>query len=222
MPGRIISIQFNGTANVASSCYGGTSRLVTSTLADYIVSGTQIGTTQTNTTYTWTTNTSDNYTFFCIKRGATAQYFSSIVITYATSNISVTGTTSAFTTTYGTPSAAQNFNVSSSNLTANLIATAPTGFEVSNDGITYGSTATFIQSGGVASGTLYVRLSANAAAGTYNNQNIVLSSTGAGSVNITTTTTGNIVNPKALTITANNINKPFGSTLTSGSGSTAF
>jgi len=84
LPGRIVSIKFTGTASVASSCYGGTSRLVNNTSGNYTVGGTQIGTAQTNTTYTWTTGASDNYTFFCIKRGGTAQYFSSIVITYET------------------------------------------------------------------------------------------------------------------------------------------
>jgi len=84
LPGRIISIRFIGASSVASSLYGGTSRLVNTTSADYTVSGTQIGTAQTSTDYTWTTAAGDNYTFFCIKRGSSAQYFSSIVITYQT------------------------------------------------------------------------------------------------------------------------------------------
>jgi len=110
-------------------------------------------------------------------------------------------TTTAFTTTYGTASASQTFPVSGSNLTANLIATAPIGFEVSSDGTTYGSTATFTQSSGTASGSLRIRLAANATiTGSYNSQNIVLSSTGATSVNITTASSGNTVTAKALTI----------------------
>lgn len=122
----------------------------------------------------------------------------------ATPTITGTATASAFTTTYGTASAAQTFTVSGSNLTANLVATAPTGFEVSADGNTYGNTATFTQTSGSASGTLRVRLKANAAVtGNYNAQNIVLSSTGATSVNITTAASGNSVSTKALTITAN-------------------
>ncbi len=82
LPGRIVSIQFTGASSVASSCFGGSARLVNSTSANYTVGGTQIGTAQTNTTYTWSTSASDNYTFFCIKRGSTAQYFTSIVVTY--------------------------------------------------------------------------------------------------------------------------------------------
>jgi len=119
-----------------------------------------------------------------------------------TATITGAATTSVFTTTYGTTSTPQSFSISGSNLTASITATAPTGFEVSNDGITYGSTATFTQSSGSASGTLRIRLKSNASAtGTYNSNNIVLSSTGASSVNITTPSTGNSVSTKGLTIT---------------------
>ncbi|MFY8188146.1 MAG: beta strand repeat-containing protein, partial [Flavobacterium sp.] len=111
-------------------------------------------------------------------------------------------TATAFTTTYGTASTAQSFAVSGANLTANLVASAPTGFEVSNDGVTYGASASFTQTSGSASGTLTIRLAATApVAGTYNSQNIVLSSTGATSVNISTPASGNSVSPKELTIT---------------------
>ncbi|MFA9219785.1 MAG: beta strand repeat-containing protein, partial [Sediminibacterium sp.] len=117
--------------------------------------------------------------------------------------ISGAATASAFTTTYGTASTPQSFSITGSALTNAIIATAPTGFEVSSDGTVYGSTATFTQSGGSASGTLRIRLSATAAvSGTYNSQNIVLSSTGAFSVNIITAASGNTVSQKALAITA--------------------
>ncbi len=130
---------------------------------------------------------------------------------------------SAFNTTYGTASAAQTFAVSGSNLTANLVATAPTGFEVSSNGTTFGQTATFTQSGGTASGTLSIRLAANAPVlGTYNAQNIVLSSTDATSVNIATAASGNVVSAAPLTIKANDVTKVQGTTLTSDVGSTAF
>ncbi len=130
-------------------------------------------------------------------------------------------TTAVFTTTYGTASAVQSFSVSGIGLTANLIATAPTGFEVSSDGTTYGSTTTFTQTAGSASGSLRIRLSATATvAGSYNSQNIVLSSTGATSVNITTPATGNSVAAKALTITASNQTKVYGTVASLGT--TAF
>ena len=123
--------------------------------------------------------------------------------TTTTPTATITGatTTATFTTTYGTSSSTQTFSISGSNLTANIVATAPTGFEVSSNGTTWGTTATFTQSSGSASGTLSVRLKSNASAGTYNSQNIVLSSTGATSQNITTPTTGNVVSQKGLTIT---------------------
>ena len=137
----------------------------------------------------------------------------------------ITGATTAtaFTTTYGTASAAQTFAISGSNLAANLVATAPTGFEVSADGTSYSGTATFSQSSGAASGSLRVRLKANAAvSGSYNAQNIVLSSTGATSVNIVTAATGNTVTAKGLTITAIDQTVPVGSALDNTTGSTLF
>ena len=119
----------------------------------------------------------------------------------STPTITGVATASAFTTTYGTASAAQSFVVSGNNLTANLVVTAPTGFEVSSDGTTYGSTTTFVQSSGSASGTLRVRLAATAVVSAgYNSQNIVLSSTGAISINIATASSGNLVTAKVLTI----------------------
>ncbi|MFM8683816.1 MAG: MBG domain-containing protein, partial [Chthoniobacterales bacterium] len=117
----------------------------------------------------------------------------------------------AFTATYGTASAVQTFTVAGSNLTANITATAPTGFRVSSDGTTYGSTATFTQSGGSASGTLYVRTSASTAtAGDYNNVSVTLTSADATSRTITTPGSGNTVSKKALTVTAQDQSVVFG------------
>ncbi|MEI8086065.1 MAG: YDG domain-containing protein [Paludibacter sp.] len=116
---------------------------------------------------------------------------------------SITGTATAttFTNTYGTASSTQGFSVSGSNLTADLIATAPTGFQVANGAGTYGGTATFTQTAGTASGTLNVRLAANAVVGgTYNSQTISLTSTNATTLYITTAASGNTVSPKALTM----------------------
>lgn len=129
------------------------------------------------------------------------------VTTTGTPSITIGGNTSAtasaFTTTYGTASSAQQFTIAGSSLTADIKATAPTGFEVSKDGTTYGTTATFTQTGGSASGTLYVRLAATAAAnGTYNSQNITLESTGATTRNITTASSGNTVSKATPSITA--------------------
>jgi uncharacterized repeat protein (TIGR02543 family) len=114
LPGRLVSVQFIGTQNVASSCFGGSSRLVNTTAANYnVTGGTQIGTAQTNTNYTWTTASTDNFLFFCIKRGTTAQYFSSIIITYET------GFTVTFDANGGTGTMANQTASSATNLTAN-------------------------------------------------------------------------------------------------------
>jgi uncharacterized repeat protein (TIGR02543 family) len=114
LPGRIVSIQFNGSASVATSAFGGTARLVNATAANYTVGGTQIGTAQTNTTYTWTTTGAENYTFFCVKRGGTAQYFSSIVITYEVPTVTFnsnggTGTMTAQSATSATALTSNTF-----------------------------------------------------------------------------------------------------------------
>ena len=117
---------------------------------------------------------------------------------------SITGaaTATAFNTTYGTPSAAQTFTVSGANLTADLIASAPVGFEVSSNGSAFGTTATFIQSGGSASGTLSLRLAATATvSGSYNSSAVTLSSSGAASISITTASSGNTVVAAPLTMT---------------------
>jgi hypothetical protein len=142
----------------------------------------------------------------------------------STPTITGAATATAFTSTYGTASSPQSFSISGSNLSANLIATAPTGFEVSSDGTTYGTTANFTQSGGSVSGTLRIRLAATAAvSGSYNSQNIVLSSTGATNVNITTASSGNVVNAAALSVTASAQNRNYNTTSpTSGTLNTNF
>lgn len=117
--------------------------------------------------------------------------------------ITSSGTLSAFGTTYGTPSVSQNVSVSGTGLAGNITATAPTGFEVSSDNSTWGGTASFTPSAGVvSSATLYVRLAATAGvSGSYNSQNISLTSSGASTVNIPTAASGNLVSAKGLTIT---------------------
>ena len=117
---------------------------------------------------------------------------------------SITATPKIFPATvsaiYGTNSSTTSVSVSGSGLTADITATSPFGLEVSSDGSTFGSTATFTQSGGSASGTLYARLKNNAPVGSYNSQNVSLSSPGVNSTNAVTTASGNTVTPKALTI----------------------
>jgi len=121
--------------------------------------------------------------------------------TRSSSGITKNGTFAELSSTYGVVSAASatTVTVTGGSLTAGIVATAPTGFEVSNDGATYDRTATFAQTGGFANGTLYLRLAANAAAGSRSG-NVVLSSAGATSVNVPTV--ASTVTAKALSVTA--------------------
>ena len=101
----------------------------------------------------------------------------------ASPTITTTGTLAALTTTAGTASSSTSFTVSGSNLTAGILVTPPAGFEVSTDNTTFGSTVTIAGTGTIAATTVYIRLAASTAAGTYSG-NVVLTSTGATTVNL--------------------------------------
>jgi Leucine rich repeat/Leucine Rich Repeat len=102
---------------------------------------------------------------------------------------SVTGTITACAGTASVSPAVQRFLVSGANLTTDIVATAPTGFEISiNFRNGYGASVTLPQSNGsVATRRLYVR-SAAAATGTVSG-NVSLTSTGATTINIPVTGT---------------------------------
>jgi hypothetical protein len=73
--------------------------------------------------------------------------------------ITTSGTLTAFSTPPGTPSTAQTYTVAGSNLTADISISAPAGFQLSTDDVTYGPSLTLAQTGGsVAATTVYVRL----------------------------------------------------------------
>ena len=113
---------------------------------------------------------------------STAHEFADVAVSRRTT-VAATGTLSAMSTLLGEASAAQAIAVSGSALTAPVVATAPAGFEVAVDGVTFGPTAQFTAAGGVVSGTLSVRLAASAAAGSYAG-NVALTSTGAAPVTV--------------------------------------
>ncbi|NBT48882.1 MAG: hypothetical protein EBT07_13895, partial [Actinobacteria bacterium] len=93
-------------------------------------------------------------------------------------------TLTAFSTTAGTASAAQTFTVTGSNLTSDITVTAPTGFEVSTDALSYASSKILIRvSGAVASTTISVRIAAATAQGSPSG-NVTLASTGATTANV--------------------------------------
>ncbi|MEX1049752.1 MAG: autotransporter-associated beta strand repeat-containing protein [Akkermansiaceae bacterium] len=107
----------------------------------------------------------------------------------------------AISTTYGTASSSTTVSISGSDLADDILATAPAGLEISSDGITYGSNATFITTGGDASGTLYARFANNTPAGSYDSQLVTITSPGV-SDEVATTASGNSVATKTLTISA--------------------
>ncbi|NLB66144.1 MAG: fibronectin type III domain-containing protein, partial [Lentisphaerae bacterium] len=104
--------------------------------------------------------------------------------TAANPTITLSGSPTAFSTTVGTPSAAQQLTVSGSDLSGDITVTAPTGFEVSKTlGSGYDSSIAFTPSSGtVASSTVYVRLT-GASAGSFSG-NVAATSTGATTKNV--------------------------------------
>ena len=101
-----------------------------------------------------------------------------------TPTIATAGTLAGFSTTTGTPSAAQTYSVSATNLTAALTVGPLAGYEFSKTGgAPYAASLSLAASGGtVASTTISVRLT-GATAGTYNG-NIAHASTGAATQNV--------------------------------------
>lgn len=102
-----------------------------------------------------------------------------------------TGTLSALNTVYGTASTASSFSISGANLTGNIVVTPPAGFEVSQttDGTTGYASSQMItpSSGSVPSTTLYIRLAATAASGTYSGDITFSSASDVLTVNLATT-----------------------------------
>ncbi len=149
-----------------------------------------------NTPSNWTVTTGSTLTTL----GITA-----FTITTATPTITTTGTPTAVNTTYGTASTTPtSFSVSGANLTNNILITPPTGFEVSQTAggaSGYADTQTLTQTGGTVSSTpIFLRLKATAtvASSPYSG-NVVLTSSGATTVNVATASS--TVTAKDLTIT---------------------
>jgi hypothetical protein len=104
-------------------------------------------------------------------------------------------------------------------MTAGILVTPPTGFEVSTDNSTFTSTVTVGAAGTISSTPVYIRLTSTAAATSYSG-NVVMSSSGATDANVATVSS--TISGAPITITANNINKTYGNTLTGSAGSTAY
>lgn len=110
-----------------------------------------------------------------------------------------TGTLTAFAGCSGSASASQSFTVSGTALTANLVVTAPTGYEVSTTaGSGYASSVILTPASGiVVNTTIYVRLAATAT-GTLAG-NITIASTGATTQNVAVTGTVNTLPSSTIT-----------------------
>ena len=141
----------------------------------------------------------------------------------STPTVSVSGTLAAVNTIYGTASATPtSFTVSGSNLIGAISIAAPSGYEISQTvggAAGYATTQTVGAAGTVAAKTIYVRLSATTAVGSYAG-NVTCNS--AESAGATVATAASSVAKKQLTITANNQTKPSGTVLTLGPGQKEF
>jgi hypothetical protein len=118
----------------------------------------------------------------------TINYVAGNLTVSANPTINVSGTLTAVNTTYGTASASPtSFTTSGGNLTGDLTIAAPAGFEVSTTmGSGYAASILLTQTGGtVGSTTIYVRLAATTAAGTYSG-NVTVSGGGATAQNVAT------------------------------------
>jgi len=124
-----------------------------------------------------------------------------------TPEVSATGSPTARSTVYGTASAATTMTVSGVHLASDLVVTAPAGFEVSSDGISYGRRATFAAISGSASGTLSVRLAAATGAGTYSGD---ITITTAGGAAVTVAMPESTVARKSVTVVADAQSKTYG------------
>lgn len=112
-------------------------------------------------------------------------------------------------THYGTVSTAPVVSVSGNSLKGPITVTAPAGFELSTDDITFNNAITVGAAGDVNPTEVFVRLKATAQVKTYNDK-IVLSSPGAPSVEVPVEST---VLPTQLNITADNKTKFLGDPL---------
>jgi gliding motility-associated-like protein len=121
--------------------------------------------------------------------------------------LTATANLTPLATIYGTPSTAESFDVSGTNISGGILVTPPTGFEVSSNGIAFNSKTTINGNGSISSAPVYVRLAATTPVGNYSD-NIAVSTNNVTSVNVLIPIGS--VSPAPLTITADNQTKPYG------------
>ena len=122
--------------------------------------------------------------------------------------ISVSGSLSALSATYGTASVSTSFQLSGTNMTEGILVTPPSGFEVSSNNQDFYQTL-LLGSSGLISGTVYIRLKANTAAGQHSG-NITLSSAGADNKQLSVPVS--TIHKKALTALAKPVNRTYNGT----------
>ncbi|WP_456315616.1 MBG domain-containing protein, partial [Pseudomonas shirazensis] len=115
-----------------------------------------------------------NNTFFSSNNG---------IINVGPTIVISTDSLSALTTTYGTPSSSNSFDLSGLAMLEAILVTPPSGFEVSTDGINFSNTLTIGAAGAIASTKVYVRLKGTIDAKDYSG-NLVLTSNGTTTINI--------------------------------------
>ncbi len=131
--------------------------------------------------------------------------------------VTTNGALYALSTVYGTASSTASFSLSGSNMTSGILVTPPVGFEVSTNNSTFSGTVIIGTAGTIAPTIIYVRLTSTTPVANYSG-NVVLSSAGAGNVNIPIP--NSVVSKAPLIITANNVSKTYGATLVDGTSST--
>lgn len=140
--------------------------------------------------------------------------------TIASAVIHVSENIDPLATVYGKPSATSDFTVSATGLTGGILITPPPGFEISGNGTVFGQVVTLGTAGMLSPTKVYVRLSATTAVGNYSG-NILLATDNTADRTVATAS-HNTVSPAALIITARNVQKTYGETLSGSAGSAAF
>jgi endonuclease/exonuclease/phosphatase family metal-dependent hydrolase len=135
----------------------------------------------------------------------------------ATPILTTGGALAAVDAVYGDPSPAPtSFSVAGAGLTAGILVTPPAGFEVSQTAggaSGYATTQTVGAAGTVTATTIYVRLAAGAAAGSYVG---IVTCSSPGAASVTVPVAPSTVGLRPLIITANDQSKAFGSVFNAG------
>jgi hypothetical protein len=138
--------------------------------------------------------------------GTATAIAATVMVSGSVQGLSVAPTVLAgFVTSAGTASVAKAYTLTGTNLTASVLVTAPSGYEVSQTSATagFGASQTISVSNANVSRTIYVRLAASAATGTYGTTNSPLRVTNDGGTNLAASVAvDGEVTPPAPTLTA--------------------